>query len=267
MNYSTLLNTTSTYAGCTINWETVRVTWFATDFLTSLASFVGNILLITVVYRTTIRTSADYFVVNIAASDMFLPLYYFVGDIVLKRKDSGYLSQTIGTVLCKFFYFFSNISYGVSINPITVITVYRFYAVVFPMRARVQSRRTCIIFLLLTWVLPIAVSSPSPFWFNFNLENQNTNCSQGVVRRRRKRNFRLTTMFISVTVAFILCWGVNRVMYLFSLFSLVTDWCTFFKVNCVVAIFPRLVFHSINPVVYFIFCSSYRQGMKQLLPL
>ena len=195
MNYSTLLNTTSTYAGCTINWETVRVTWFATDFLTSQASFVGNILLIVVVYRTTIRTSADYFVVNMAASDMFLPLYYLVGDIVLKRKDSGYLSQAIGTVLCKFFYFFSNISYGVSIIPITVITVYIFYAVVFPMRARVQSRRTCIIFLLLTWVLPIAVSSPSPFWFNFNLENQNCYMELGRHHLRIWHTIRISFFF------------------------------------------------------------------------
>ena len=76
MNNSTLLNTTSTDAGCTINWETVRVAWFATDLVTSQASFVGNILQIVVVYRIgTMRTSTDYFVVNMAASDIFFTIF------------------------------------------------------------------------------------------------------------------------------------------------------------------------------------------------
>ena len=92
----------------------------------------------------------------------------------------------------------------------------------------------------------------------------NANRSKTVIRRRNQ-NFRLTTMFITITVAFILCWGMIRVMYLTYLVSLVTDWCTFLKVYSVVVIFPT-VFHAVNPVIYFSFCSSYRRGIKQLLP-
>ena len=151
MNKSTLLNTTSTYAWCAINWETIHAAWFATDLVTSIASIVGNILLIVAVYRTgTIRTSTDYFVVSMAASDIFLPLIIFALNIIFLRKDAGYLSRTTGTILCKLLYFILNVSYGVSILSLIVITVYRFYAVTFPIRARVQSRRTCIILLLLT---------------------------------------------------------------------------------------------------------------------
>ena len=312
MNNSTVLKTTLSYAGCSINWETVFVAWYATDLVTSLASFVGNILLIVVVYRTgTMRTPTDYFVVNMAASDIFLPFSFLVDDIVFKRKDAGYLSQTTGAVLCKLFYFFTRVSYGVSILSLSVITVYRFYAIAFPLRARMQNSRTRIILLFLTWLVPIAMSSPWLFFVNFSLKYHfcsfelntehlrvlnmiylsfffflpllvmlvlypvilvtlrrqripgNTNCSQAVIRRR-KQNLRLTTMFITITVAFILCWGMNRVMYLINLFSLVTDWCTFFKASNVVVIFP-LIFHAINPVIYFIFCSSYRQGIKQLV--
>ena len=104
-----------------------------------------------------------------AASDTFLPLMPFFNTVLFFRKDAGYVSQTTGTVQCKLFFFFPDVSYGVSILSLIVITGHRYYAVVFPMRARVQSRRTCIILLLLTRVLPIAMSSPTLIFFNFNL--------------------------------------------------------------------------------------------------
>ena len=190
-----------------------------------------------------------------------------------------------------------------------VITGHKFYAVAFPMRARVQSRRTCIILLLLIWVLPIVISSPMLIFFDFNLKYHschmilsthhiriwhtirtsflffvpllvmlvlypvitvklrqqkipgNANCPQAVIKR--KHNFRLTTMFLTITVAFIICWGMNHITLLVYLFSL-TDECTFPNVHNVVNVFT-LVFHAINPVIYFTFCPSYRQGIKQLL--
>ena len=303
MNNNTLLNgTTSTYVGCSINFETVYIAWFATSLITSLTSLVGNIMLIVVVYRTRRITSTDYFVVNMAVSDVFFPILNFFYIVFLFCKFADRISHTTGTVLCKFLNFFLNVSYQVSILSLIVIAFYRFYAVAFPMRARVQSRRTCIILLFLTWALPIAMCSPTLFFLNFNLKYQfcylglslhhwriwniirisffffvpviifklrrqkipgNAKPSQAVIRRK-KQNFRLTAMFITITVAFMLCWGMERVMYLNVLFLLVINWCTFLKVITVVVIFPT-VFYAINPLIYFIFCPSYRQGIKQLL--
>ena len=312
MYNSTLLNTTS-YALCTFDWEAVEARWFAAGLVTSLASFVGNIVLIVVVCRTrTMRTCTDYLVVSMAVSDIFIPSLSFSFHMAfLSDKFAGNLSQTTGTVLCKLISFFYEVSYEVSMLSLTVFTVYRFYAVVFPMRARVQNRRTCIILLLFTWVLAIALSSITLFFYKFSLKYQfcfmdlsrhhlrildtihisffffvpllvmlvmypviivklrrqqipgNANRSKTVIRRRNQ-NFRLTTMFITITVAFILCWGMIRVMYQTYLVSLVTDWCTFLKVYSVVVIFPT-VFHAVNPVIYFSFCPSYRRGIKQLL--
>ena len=90
----------------------------------------------------------------------------------------------------------------------------------------------------------------------------NANYSQAAVTRR-KQNFRLTALFITITVAFMLCWGINQVIYIISLFSPATNCTIFYKVSNIVSVFP-MVFHAINPVIYFIFCSSYRQGIKQL---
>ena len=179
------------------------------------------------------------------------------------------------------------------------------------MQARVQSRRTCIILLILTWVFSIAMSSPWLVFLNFDLKYQNcfselstlhsriwdtvflslffflpllvmlvlypviivklrrqkipgkSNCSQAVIRIR-KQNFPLTTMFLTITVAFILCRVAYTIMYLIDLFSMVTDRCTFNKIFNIVRTFP-LVFHAIYPMINFIFCPSYRQVIKQLL--
>ena len=90
---------------------------------------------------------------------------------------------------------------------------------------------------------------------------RNANCPQAVIKR--KHNFRLTTMFLTITVAFIICWRMNHITPLIYLFSL-TDECTFHNVHNVVNAFP-VMFHAINPVIYFIFCPSYRQGIKQPL--
>ena len=90
----------------------------------------------------------------------------------------------------------------------------------------------------------------------------NANCSQAVIRRR-KHNFRLTTMCITITVAFTLCWGSYQIVFFTNVLSLPTGWCTFIKVASIVAASP-IVFHVINPAIYIIFCSSYRQGIKQL---
>ena len=61
-----------------------------------------------------------------AASDIFLPFSHLVGDIVFKRYDASYLSQTTGTVLCKFFDLFRHVSYGVSLLSLIITSVYRF---------------------------------------------------------------------------------------------------------------------------------------------
>ena len=69
--------------------------------------------------------------------------------------------------------FFSEVSYEVSILSLIVISGHRFYEVASSMQARVQSRRTCIILLILTWVFSIAMSSPWLVFLNFDLKYQN----------------------------------------------------------------------------------------------
>ena len=255
MNNSTLPNHSS-FVGCSINLKTVYATWLNTVLVRCIAAFVGNVLLIVVIHRTAaLRTTTNLFVANMTASNAFLQAVNGLNDILINRKGPANLSHTTGAILCKFFGFFINVSYGVSMLSLVVITVYRFYAVLFPMRARVHNTRICIVLIFLIWVLPMTICSPSLLFYHVVLEYRhfcymeqstrhlriwhtirislffflpllvmlvlypviivklrrqkipgNANCSQAVIRRR-KHNFRLTTMCITITVAFTLCWG------------------------------------------------------------
>ena len=85
---------------------------------------------------------------------------------------------------------------------------------------------------------------------------------QAVIRRKRQ-NYRMTMMFIIITVAFLLCWGPHIIHLLLFMIDLNLDWCNFIY-SFLVAFINRTVFHDINPVIYFIFLSSFRQGFKNI---
>ena len=248
------------------------------------------------------RTTTNYFVVNMAFSDLFVPACDLLRYLLFPA-----VTQTLGTAMCKIIPFVINTSYGVSMSSLVVITVHRFYAVAFPMRARLESRRTRIMLLFCIWLLPIALCFPHiyyheyvgtgcysglgkqkffisvivfgvffsalPFLFMMILypviivqlirqKAPGNSSSRPQVQRRKKRNIRLTRMFITIIVVHLLTWDTYQITYIFFFLS-TSEWCTWFKIFLIVYPFPD-IFHAINPVIYFIFCSSYRQGLKQI---
>ena len=85
---------------------------------------------------------------------------------------------------------------------------------------------------------------------------------QTVIRKKRQ-NYRLTRMFIVITVEFLLCWGPYIIDRVLLLIDLNLDWCIFIYFSFIARITPAF-FHAINPVIYFIFLSSFCQGFKNI---
>ena len=181
-------------------------------------------------------------------------------------------------------------------------------AVVFPMRARLDSRRTRALLLFCTWLLPMAVHSqllyystylPKSKRCDFKLDGKRLlmsditvlvlffafpllfmlvlypviivklvkekvpgNSSLEVIRRR-KQNIHLTKMFITIFLALLLTYGTFQVAHIIYYYSLVSNLCAVLKISYYVFPFHD-IFHAINPMIYFIFCSSYREGTKQI---
>ena len=124
-------------------------------------SLLGNSLTGIVVYKMqTLRKPINYFIVNMAMSDLLYPLFWISKEITESFVDSWPVSGSLDQVLCKLVPFLGSISVLVSVQSLVVIAVDRFGAVVFPLRSPLVSSKMCPFFILATWIVAMAVVSP-----------------------------------------------------------------------------------------------------------
>ena len=111
-----------------------------------------------VVYKTkTMRKTINFFIVNMAASDLLFPIFLFPLMLTELYADSQ-ISGSLGQVLCKVLSFLKAISLSVSIQSLVLIAVDRFGAVVFPLRTPfISSKLRPFFTLATTWIIPSAV--------------------------------------------------------------------------------------------------------------
>ena len=79
--------------------------------------------------------------------------------------ESWLISGPVDQVLCKLRFFLSAVSSIVSVQSLVLIAVDRFGAVVFPLRSPLIRSKLCPFFILATWIIAVAVSSPYLFAF------------------------------------------------------------------------------------------------------
>ena len=133
-----------------------------------VVSLVGNSLTAIVVYKTqTLRKPINYFIVNMAMSDLLYPIFWMPMSVTVLFLDSWPIGGSLGQALCKLGPFLGNTSVVVSIQSLVLIAVDRFGAVVFPLRSPLISSKMCPFFILATWIVAVAVISPN--WFAFKL--------------------------------------------------------------------------------------------------
>ena len=79
------------------------------------------------------------------------------------HTTSWLIGGQLGQALCKLVPFFGDVSFVVSIQNLILIAVDRFGAVVFPLRSPLIRSKLCPFFILATWIVAAAVSSPYSF--------------------------------------------------------------------------------------------------------
>ena len=130
---------------------------------TLLGSLFGNILIIIIVNKNRdLRKTINYFIVNMALSDLVLTLIVLPVEISRLVTDSlhWHLSGILGLICCKLFYFASSVSLVVSAESLVWIAIDRFVAVVFPMKLGLISGRTRSIAIVSTWMCAGFFSCP-----------------------------------------------------------------------------------------------------------
>ena len=141
-------------------------------FAILLVSFVGNILLVLVIYKNRkLRKSINYFVFSMAVSDLFTPLTIMPIKIVEIISGSHFWKvdspQILGNILCKLCYFLADVSLTVSIQSVLLISMDRFIAVVLPFSAKLISSKVRLTSILCTWIIAVAVHAP--YFYAFRL--------------------------------------------------------------------------------------------------
>ena len=159
---STNLNTTmnGTQPSSCFYRESKLIGFTVTYSLIFLVSLTGNTFIGIIVYKTkTMRKPINFFIVNMAMSDLLFSSFLFpwkVTDFYLGWLNSGPLGQT----LCKLAFFLPTVSVKVSVQSLVLIAVDRFGAVVFPLRSPLISSKVCPFFILASWIVAMAVNCP-----------------------------------------------------------------------------------------------------------
>ena len=126
-----------------------------------VVSLAGNTIIGIIVYKTkTMRKPINFFIVNMAMSDLLFPIFHFTRKVTNFYVDSWLISGPLGEALCKLAAFLTSVSVSVSIQSLVLIAVDRFGAVVFPLRSPLISSKLCRFFILATWIIAVAVLCP-----------------------------------------------------------------------------------------------------------
>ena len=144
----------------------------------SIASLLGNsMIIITFLKTSTLRTSVNYLIVNMAISDLISaatnwPLASTEGLLSTKLVIGG----STATIVCKTGHYSRAISQAVSVESLLLIVVERYIAIVRPFQSVLITRRFRITLVSLTWILALLITFPY-VWTSQIIEDENeTNC-------------------------------------------------------------------------------------------
>ena len=296
---------------CTGFWPSKSV-GITTHAILIIFSLIGNLFIIGVFYRNkSLRTTVHYFIVNMAISDLVIPLITLPWMISIVYHDGLWLVDgVLGTILCKFVSTASELSPFVSIFSMVAIAADRFHAVLFPLRVALFSRRKCRLTIAAIWIASVAFRSyflyatkvyitydtklycvvewGEMLWMGYmsffcltcvsaailtvlysiiviiqHRQKSNLHLAIEKIQRRAKENRQVTHMLVIIVVVFYVVWIPHHV-YMIMLFTkdMVTMSCLFIWLS---NFFICLFYPVVNPVVYYIFDTNYRQGFRELL--
>ena len=164
MNNSTQINS-SDDTRCS---EAVSVLFTTAMAVITFGGLIGNLLVFVTVKRNrNLRTSTNYYYVNMAVSDFIAsltawPLY--LTDEIITSKGS-LIDSPLATPGCKVAVYVRLVSSIVSILSLVLIAVERFIATVYPLKARLLSSKIRIILMFAVWFIAFGYLVPM-FYFH-----------------------------------------------------------------------------------------------------
>ena len=144
-----------------------------------LGSFLGNIFIIIIVYKhRDLHKTVNYFIVNMAVSDLLFPISVIPVDITRLMTDSlhWHVRRMLGSILCSSYKFFRDVSIHVSTESLAWIAGDRFVVVVFPIKVGRISPKIRTIAVSSTWIFAAVLNIPWLLTSKLTERGNNTFC-------------------------------------------------------------------------------------------
>lgn len=124
----------------------------------------GNAIVIYIVlWNRRMRTPTNYFIVNLAVSDLLAALMC----INFTYYSTMYLSWPFGRFMCKLVQFIQNVSISVSIFTLVVISLDRYSVILYPLRPKLGKTKALIIIFTI-WICSCAFALPVAIFTDLN---------------------------------------------------------------------------------------------------
>ena len=170
-----------------------------------------------IVYKTpNLRKPINYFITNMASSDLLFPIFFTPWTLSHLHTTSLLIGGPLGQAFCKPVPFFREVSFKVSIQNLVLIAVVRFGAVVFPLRSPLIRSKLCPFFILATWIVAVAISSPVLFARELVESPEGTLCVS-----KWEKVFGESTSLASLLLAYIILFTYIPVLLLVILYSII----------------------------------------------
>ena len=202
---------------CCLNFTALKIGGIVTYCLIIIVSLVANSLIVIIVCKTpNLKKPINYFIANMASSDLLYPLSWIPLRLSGFHTDSFLIGGQLGQALCELLPFFGNVSVVVSTQNLILIAVDRFGAVVFPLRSPLIRSKLCPFFINATWIFAIVFNSQYLLTLEL-VEHPEEAWSV----RRWKRVFGESSSFASFVLAFYILFTYIPVLLLVILYSII----------------------------------------------
>lgn len=148
--------------------------------LVLIISLFGNAVIITTVVRNKhLRTTVNFLIANMAASDLLISACAVPVKLseIVEGPRRWLIDGIVGLILCKLVYFFQDISMAVSIQSLLVIGIDRYRAIVYPFRPPIVTLRRCRIIISAVWLTSMGLHGIYFYLFRLVSNNDETFCT------------------------------------------------------------------------------------------
>ena len=143
-------------------------------------------------------------IVNMAISDLLFTIFLFPLSLVEMQADSWLIGDSLLQTLCKTSFFLLIVSATVSIQSLILITVYRFGAVVLPIRSPLISKSYGPFFIIATWIVAIAANSAYLFSLKVVVNEHLGGMVMCTIQKSSANNYLLSNFITFFYIPFVL---------------------------------------------------------------